>query len=296
MIYNINHYKNRWDKKVVGSTPLTWEQLVTLFSKHTVCPTKDGEMFNLCTFDTAHCDAESVNSYNCLVLDYDGEGATIENIITRFIDYTHLGYTSYRHAITGVEKFRVILPFSTECPINDWYIRKDAFLAFAGPSIDTSCTARSRTFYMPSCHMDNIQLTDAWNNAGTLLEWESFTATPAPVYVGNTAPILVPASIITDMLNELARHISVLDYTARFEVTRAVQRHLGDTAAISEMRSRWSDATYNGKYEDIIKSKSSNKPGIPALLTRIRKYNAAYKTPGNKTTYSKTSNKLTGSY
>lgn len=308
MTYEINFFLSNHDNIVRLSEHLQWDDVVGLFSEHTQTEDKDGMMFNFCEYkrtdfapaerkiyingvDTGERElkldndgqlqigrlADNVLSYNCLVLDYDGEGATLETAIRRFADYTHLGYTSHNHVIKGVDKFRVILPFATPCPINEWKSRSESFLLFAGKEIDRSTVAISRAFYLPTCPPTATEHTAVWNMDGALLDWTTFAVTKT-----YTAPTTPPQPVnnveLNEVLDELRKHMPIMPYEKRFALVRAVAQHVSKNEAISAMRSRWDDSSLNGKYEAMLSAPlKANGPTLGSVIFEVRKYNPAFK-------------------
>jgi hypothetical protein len=277
--YKITYFANFHDTCVEVHDSIEWEEMVSLFSEHTLTENKDGMMFNLCSFkdrDGIRC-ADNVDSYYGLVLDYDGHGATLEGIVDRFLSFTHLGYTSFNHVIKGVDKMRVVLPFTTPCPKDEWESRKAGFLEFAGIEIDKSCISHSRSFYMPACPAAGVEHKLAWNVKGEWLDWTVFEPEVKPAYV---PPALTFTTTPTDMqraLDELFRHVPVMDNEGRYWLVRAVAREIGETAAIAECQKRWPDANWNGKYIDQVKRLTENGPGMGAIINKIKKFNPTYK-------------------
>lgn len=185
------------------SDDLTWGDMVELFSVHRVTASKNNLMFNTCTFkSTDFLPAErnvyqkgeiagralilnanggaqpgrfeaNVLSYGCLVFDYDGKGNTLESVFTRFQDIRHLGYTSYNHAIKGVDKCRVIVPLLTDIPKDELRRRKKSILDFAQTD-DESTLSISRAFYLPSCPAGAESHAFAWSVDGLEMQWEVF--------------------------------------------------------------------------------------------------------------------------
>lgn len=291
----ITYFQNNYDIKTSLYEDVTWEELIEVFSEHTVQTNKDGMMFSLITFKQAtdleddtplsgnesprtdkRC-TENVGCYHGLVFDYDGKGADIATIIQRYAEFRHLGYTSYRHAINdkGEQKFRVIIPFLTPCPFEEWDRRKECFLEFAGPEIDCSCVSHSRSFYLPACPENGLPYKDFWHLDGIVLDWELFTPKPVPVYT-QTVTKPIPLSDLQQALDKLQQHAPILPNEDRYWLVRAVAKFVGAPQAITECRSRWPDATYNGKYEDMVKKLSSKGPGMKRILDEIHKYDPGY--------------------
>lgn len=289
----ITYFNNYKDVKVKLYADLTWDEIVDQFSQHQVADDKDDLMFNLITFNQLTDESlpydehrtdkrctENVLGYDGLILDYDGNGATLENIIMRFDGFEYLGYTSYRHILNdeGCEKFRLVFPFTDTCPRDEWEIRKESFLTFAGPEIDRSCVSQSRSFYTPACPPAGVVHKIAWQASGAVLDWRLFAPAVIKPY---TAPAVHKPISVTDLqkaLDELKKHRSLLPNEDRYWLVRAVTREIGAVNAIVECRSRWPDAQYNGKYEDQVKNIVPKTPGIGRIINEIRKYNPEYRT------------------
>ena len=286
----ITYFDNYKDTCVNVFDNVQWKDIVELFAEHQVQADKDGMMFNLCEFDKLtdefsnynenrtdiRC-ADNVVAYHGLILDYDGNGADLATIIQRFADFTHLGYTSFRHILNddACQKFRVVLPFEVPCPRNEWEIRKENFLQFAGPEIDRSCVSHSRSFYTPACPPEGVQYKDSWSLDGVVLDWRMFTPIAKPVY-HNDVVIPLAVSDLQKALDELKNHKPILANEERYWIVRAVAKHVGSQQAITECRSRWPDAAYNGKYELQVRKLKSDGPGMGSIVFEIRKYNPQY--------------------
>lgn len=286
----ITYFNNHKDVVVENYDDLSWPEIAALLSEHLISEVKDDLMFNLCIFDrltdkslpydenrTDKRCTENVIGYDGLILDYDGNGAKMETIIQRFAEFRHCGYTSYRHILNeeGCEKFRIVFPFATTCPVAEWEARKENFLEFAGPEIDRSCVSHSRSFYTPACSEAGVEHKFAWNIDGEVLDWNWFVPVVKAVPVQKThKPLAV--SDLQRALDELQKHRSVLPNEDRYWLVRACCRHVDPSQAIIECRSRWPDAAYNGKYEDMVKKISPKGPTIGKIINEIRKYNPNY--------------------
>lgn len=273
----ITFFNNFFDTCVSVHECMTWDELCSVFFEHDVRSDKDGTMFNLCTFkdlDGIRC-SDNVDCYHGLLLDYDGNGATIPSIIERFDGFCYFGYTSHNHVIKGVDKFRLIFPFTKPCPKNEWDSRKENFLEFAGCEIDRSCVSHSRSFYTPSCPSEAVQYADRWIAEGELLDWEIFVPVKK-VYVEQKIQKPVSVTDLQKALDELKKHKDTLPNEERYKLVRAVAKCCGATQAILECRSRWPDAAYNGKYEQQVKNLKADGPGMGGIIHEIRKYNPDY--------------------
>lgn len=294
MIYQITYFNNYYDTNVATFETYQWHELVSIFSEHTIQSDKDGMMFNFCVFkDTegTRC-SENVQEYHGLILDYDGNGATISEAINRFHPITHYGYTSYNHIVKGVEKFRVLIPFASPCSWKDWEDRKEDFLSLAGSSVDRSCVSHSRSFYLPSCSAANEQYADRWHNVADLFDWRWIQPQPKPL----PAPITKPLSTsdLQKALDELKKHRPILPNEDRYWLVRAVAKHVGEKDAIIECRSRWPDSQYNGKYEQQVKKLKADGPGMGSIIHEIRKFNPNFNI--HKHDYRTSTNELYAKY
>lgn len=287
----ITYFNNFKDTSVNTFCDISWDELVEQFSEHQVQLDKDGMMFNLCQFnkltdleriydegrDDMRC-SDNVVAYHGLILDYDGKGADIDTIKQRFDGFKYLGYTSYRHIINDekCQKFRIVFPFVNPCPREDWEIRKEAFLDFAGPEIDRSCVSQSRSFYMPACPPAGVMYKDTWTGEGVDLCWEVFIPAEKPVATQPQVVIPLAVSDLQKALDELKKHRPILANEDRYWIVRAVAKHVGAQQAIIECRSRWPDAAYNGKYELQVRKLKNDGPGMGSIVFEIRKYNPQY--------------------
>jgi len=199
-------FKDIFDNVVTdeASIDFDWSELVEVFAHHKIADTKEAvELFIAADFDTnprtsrlatqVKNDADgnmlsetiklgidgtpasgrysdNVLAVNAIVLDYDG-GATMEDVIAHLDGITHLGYTSYSHLKDGTtEKFRVIIPLQSQCPKQEWDLRKDDVLNLF-PGTDASTINISRAFYIPSCPSKLKFHAFAWNVDGDLFDW-----------------------------------------------------------------------------------------------------------------------------
>ena len=84
---------------------------------------------------------------------------------------------------------------------------------------------------------------------------------------------------VGELLDELRKHYSDLNYATRRDVTWAVAGSVGAETAVSLMRQRWSDHDKNGKYEVIVnsrKSTSGRQVSLGTIYHMIRQHNPTY--------------------
>lgn len=205
--YELNFFNSKFDNEVKEPKFYTWAELCRKFSIHKITDVKNDEGFICAEFKRENYRpatrgiyeeidgqrveisreikydengetivgryAENIIEYNCLVLDYDGAGISLNQKRKDFLGFRHLGYTSHNHHIKSVDKFRVIFPFAIPCPQQEWRLRQDRFREFAGVD-DRSTTALARIFFSPTCPYKGRPYKQAWNEDGELLDWQLF--------------------------------------------------------------------------------------------------------------------------
>ena len=84
---------------------------------------------------------------------------------------------------------------------------------------------------------------------------------------------------IGEILDELKKNYSVLEYNRRRNVTWAVMSKLPASKAIALMRSRWSDVPSTAKYEELAKGYKPGKIGFGLIINMIRAKDGSYRRP-----------------
>lgn len=205
----ISFYRSIFDG-VTEAHPIEWKD----FAEGIIDPgarlisesKEDAPLFNLCKFkspeestDLKMTDSgavvrrtkENLLGYYALVLDYDST-KTLHQTRRSFERYEYCYYTSHNHmkfdpiSKRNVQKYRIILPFEKFCPAEEFGKRSKAFKSFA-VGADTSTTALSRPFYMPSCSEKMKRFAEAGWNKGKFLRWSDFEENPVIEYA--PAPI-----------------------------------------------------------------------------------------------------------
>jgi hypothetical protein len=179
LFYFKSIYDNQVDRDCV--LDVSWLEMLEIFSEHIVAPDKESVMlFNASIFSGTTRKAESVSAVSALTLDFDS-GITIEQVKHRVEGLRYLGYTSYGHLKDGItEKFRLIVPFSNDCPIEEWNLRKHDVLNLF-PSVDPSTITVSRIFYMPSTPEERKHLARFWHQEGELFDWRTLERKSEPI-------------------------------------------------------------------------------------------------------------------
>lgn len=190
LTYHLTYFQSMFDNLVEVSEDYTWEELTALFSEHRRTDKKNDLGFIAGTFKppgeatpakkpgtidetipgTVGRYGENVVAMHALCVDYDG-GVTIDEVRAQLKGIKHLGYTSYNHLKDGVtHKFRVIIPFTTPCPAEEWKKRHKNFLPiFEGA--DPSTFMLARIFYAPSTPASEDRITLVWNEDGEAFDW-----------------------------------------------------------------------------------------------------------------------------
>jgi hypothetical protein len=210
----INFTKTFGDNKIQPAEPIPWSDVVNLFSHHiitteikaklmcfggceirrlddpTVSLGKDNGLFDPKVADRyVRKIKENVIGYSMLVLDYDDDQMPLDKVQEVFGEYEYICYTSYHHQgfktdkKTGERKqcgdrFRVMLPFVTDCSVEDWVKIKHSIIQFATANgvykVDTLTTNISRFFVMPYVRPEDSSKAQIWHNTGKWVDWQDF--------------------------------------------------------------------------------------------------------------------------
>jgi hypothetical protein len=189
------------------ATDCEWADIVEMLSTHRPTENKDEQGFILGSFETDPELADpaidnrgkdnekikwgtvgrlsaNLRLQHAACLDFDG-GTTLEEVATLLVDMnvTHCGYTSFNHQNPdkgSVDKFRVVLPFSTPCPKDEWELRRHNIIEMF-PALDHSTVASARIFYAPA-HPPTPEAAArafAWAHNGVMLDWRDLPAKEA---------------------------------------------------------------------------------------------------------------------
>ncbi|MBC3810101.1 hypothetical protein [Undibacterium aquatile] len=112
-----------------------------------------------------------------LVLDFDG-GLPLKNARQRFIDYEHVGYTSFNHGEEGKDKHRIVLPYKVPLPIGMFHRIQSAIQHWVEGDGETKADPASyhlcQVFILPATRPDQQHNAVSWHNQGKLLDWSMF--------------------------------------------------------------------------------------------------------------------------
>lgn len=174
----------------LGSSEIvSWGDVCDAMSQHLVCETKEEAfMFNLTSFDKPQRIGENVEGIWGMILDYD-KGQSLEQAIEK-VDYACCGYTSFKHGVDGLERFRIILPFCDPCTAVEWSQRRKDMLKWAArvDGLDESCLSLVRAFYVPSCPEKRLKEAFSWKRNGPVLDWRIFKKEPPYIPIKTTFP------------------------------------------------------------------------------------------------------------
>ncbi|MEP4888489.1 MAG: hypothetical protein ABJV04_00560 [Aliiglaciecola sp.] len=95
---------------------------------------------------------ENIEFLEMLVLDIDG-GCTVDTFIESHHNFAYYLYTTVTHRVTGIDKFRVIIPLKEPMRIEDAIDRKQALIEYFSHNdksyLDESFLAKGRGFVIP---------------------------------------------------------------------------------------------------------------------------------------------------
>lgn len=257
--YRLNFFANMFDNVVEQTADISWSELKDLFSIHTVTANKDFMMFNCCHFKTEDFEpaekiikndgvttrtlvrgdhgelkprraSNNVVRYSCLVFDYDGNGNTLDVVKERFTGITHLGYTSYNHAIKGVDKCRVIIPLLTDIPVEEYKLRGKDILKFAETD-DESTVSVARAFYLPSCPAEGKEHAEVWSEDGEMIDWNWFERREKKSDFGFSIPSLVDDSDLVNALFAIPNNGNI-DYQTWLNIGMAIHSEMPDSEGL----------------------------------------------------------------
>lgn len=158
---------------------LEWSQFCELFTEHQIMENKeDAILFNVTWMARSERISENAEGIFGMILDYD-KGQSLEQAIATF-SHRHLGYTSFKHGVDGLDRFRVVLPFTEPCLPEEWSRRRLDMLKWTNqvPGLDESCLSLVRAFYVPACPPSRADWSFTWNREGPLLDWRDFKEEP----------------------------------------------------------------------------------------------------------------------
>jgi hypothetical protein len=209
-----------------------WKDFVEQIQKgHTVVPPaqKDfGFHFNAAVYREGGLrKTEDCTALSALILDYD-ENVSIEDALLRFIVNEKLEfvlYTSFNHQREKTpgyikrDKFRVVIPFTTDCPKDEWELIKHNLDTFS-PGVDPASKKINQIYTYAYCAEDNKDLARVIYNPGEKLDWTKWeklkeeTFAPGTTYKGKKADHYLPADYVfrlekgTIRFGNVDKHIS----------------------------------------------------------------------------------------
>ncbi|GAB3543431.1 hypothetical protein GCM10027343_16820 [Noviherbaspirillum agri] len=133
-------------------------------------------------FSSTHVRRHAPNlvEMSMLVLDYDGM-LPITEVNQRFGNYEYVCYTSINHLVEGLDKFRVVLPFSHPMPVADFKRLQLEMKQWAiDQQADESTCDIGRMFILPAIRVEHRSNAQALRNHGVLFDWRLFESMPKP--------------------------------------------------------------------------------------------------------------------
>jgi hypothetical protein len=131
-------------------------------------------------FSSTHVRRHTPNlvELSMLVLDFDGT-LPIAEVDQRFGNYEYACYTSLNHRVTGVDKFRVVKPFSSPMSLSDFKRLQLNMKQWAiDQCADDSTCDIGRMFILPAVREQHILNARTWRNHGSLFNWRIFESMP----------------------------------------------------------------------------------------------------------------------
>lgn len=226
---------------------------------------------------------ENFLSHELALVDIDG-GMTLEELQEHpfYKLYGSGYYTTSSHTDTD-PRFRII--YRLPEPITDpEHMRMiyEGLMALHG-SADVSCRDSARLFY-GTVNAKHRELTgrfvDIFGLEIILEAYDFIMQEKKLIYqsTNNTNKEHEPASLqdVEQILDELRRHYSDLEYSRRRDVTWAVLSAVDKNNAISLMRARWPDADKTMKYEGFVNDHKRVAIRLGTVIVMIRKHNPNY--------------------
>lgn len=193
-----NFVEEEWAREV------EWEEVIDFLGTHRETVNKNEQGFILGAFETDPAKAdpavtnrgkpeekihfgtigrtrENLREIHAACLDFDG-GVSLDFIVEGLVetDLTHCGYTSYNHQNPdkgSLDKFRIILPLATPCPVDEWVARRHNILEMF-PGLDHSTVSCARIFYAPAHPPGAAHRHFTWHHTGCSLDWRELDAKP----------------------------------------------------------------------------------------------------------------------
>ena len=152
----ITFFKSEWDVYTPAEMmiDMDWDSVANILtSVIEVLNKEDTEMYNLWEFKTTpdgeiHRCKDNCIALHGLVLDYD-INLTLEQAIDRFESIECVIYTTFNHGKNGVDKFRVVLPFTQPLSVED-FTKKRASMIEHFVGADRASFSRSQAIFLHS--------------------------------------------------------------------------------------------------------------------------------------------------
>ena len=186
----ITFFKDEWTTYIDPelSMDLLWDEVAELLTTFVQTDTKEKtEMYNLWQFkitdDQIHRCADDCIALHGLVLDYD-QNLSLVKAVDVFAGMECVIYTTFNHGISGLDKYRVVLPFTTPMPVEEFNKKRKSMIdTFKGA--DKASFSRSQAIFLHSG--PNRKYAFAEHMRGSMLDWTAFEDEEVIPYVPRIA-------------------------------------------------------------------------------------------------------------
>ena len=232
-----------------------------------------------------HRTEENFLSHEIALVDIDG-GMTLEQLQAHpFYQLYGSGYYTTPSHTAEDPRFRII--YRLPCPIPDpeaMRIIYQGLMALHG-SADIACKDSARLFY-GTINAEHREITDrmldetgieviciAYNDAMEERRQQMAQS------VNDDGRTFAPASLddVAEILDELRRHYTDLEYALRRDVTWAVVGAVGKTDTVRLMRERWPDTDKTMTYEGFVNDHKRTSLRLGTVVIMIRKHNPTFR-------------------
>jgi hypothetical protein len=173
----ITFFKSEIDTYVPAemSIDTTWNKIVTMLTTFIEVPNKeDTEMYNLWEFksenEIIHRCRDDCIALHGLVLDYD-KNLSLIDAIKQFAGFECIIYTTFNYEFNVVDRYRIVLPFITPMPINEFNKKRKSMIE-AFPGVDKASFTRSQAVFLHSGKDKSNAFAEHMN--GIYLDWTVF--------------------------------------------------------------------------------------------------------------------------
>jgi hypothetical protein len=232
-----------------------------------------------------HRTEETFLSHELALVDIDGGMSLAELQLHPFYKLYGSGYyTTPSHTATD-QRFRII--YRLPCAITDPEAMRIIYqgLMVLHGSADIACKDSARLFY-GTVNAEHREITDRMVDLeGIEIICKAYDIAMAERAQQNTHTVkddnrtFAPATVedVAEILDELRRHYTDLEYITRRDVTWAVLSSVGNADTVRLMRERWPDADKTMTYEGFVNDHKRTSLKLGTVVIMIRKHNPNFR-------------------